>query len=71
LTSEKGKQMGFIHDKKIVRSLWQGANAFFFLVEFATLKVVDNAVKYNLYKPAEIDSLLKQLDVGASTEEQS
>ncbi|KAG2187303.1 hypothetical protein INT44_004988 [Umbelopsis vinacea] len=40
-------------------------------VEFATLKVVDNAVKYNLYKPAEIDSLLKQLDVGKSTEEQS
>lgn len=41
------------------------------LVEFATLKVVDNVVKYNLYKSAEVDALLKQLDVGASTEEQS
>jgi hypothetical protein len=41
------------------------------LVEFATLKVVDNVVKYNLYKSTEVDALLKQLDVGASTEEQS
>jgi 20S proteasome subunit alpha 3 len=41
------------------------------VVEFATLKVVDSQVKYNLYKPAEIDALLKQLNVGASTEEES
>jgi 20S proteasome subunit alpha 3 len=41
------------------------------LVEFATLKVVDNVVKYSLYKSTEVDALLKQLDVGASTEEQS
>ncbi|GAB5585665.1 Proteasome subunit alpha type-3 [Umbelopsis nana] len=40
-------------------------------LEFATLKVVDGAVKYNLYKPTEIDAMLKQLDVGASSEEQS
>ncbi|CAO3671011.1 unnamed protein product [Umbelopsis vinacea] len=40
-------------------------------LEFATLKVVDNVVKYNLYKSTEVDALLKQLDVGASTEEQS
>lgn len=71
LTSEKGKWMGFIHDKKLFDHCDKVLMPFFFLVEFATLKVVDNAVKYNLYKPAEIDSLLKQLDVGASTEEQS
>lgn len=39
----------------------------FSLVEFATIQLVDEKVKYDQYKPEEIDALLKEQNVGAAT----
>jgi len=38
-------------------------------LEFATIKLVNGKVVYHLYKPAEIDALLKEHQVGGVTEE--
>ncbi|KAI9314216.1 proteasome subunit alpha type-4 [Dichotomocladium elegans] len=39
-------------------------------LEFATIRMVDGKVKYDLYKPAEIDALLKEQNVGADPMEE-
>jgi 20S proteasome subunit alpha 3 len=38
-------------------------------VEFATIQLVDDKVKYDQYKPEAIDALLKEQHVGAATTE--
>lgn len=35
-------------------------------VEFATIKIVDEKLKYELYQPEEIETLLKEQNVGAN-----
>lgn len=37
-------------------------------MEFATIKLVDGKVKYELYQPEKIDALLKEQNVGATEE---
>lgn len=39
---------------------------YFFIVEFATIQLVNDKVKYDLYKPEQIDALLKEQNVGAA-----
>ena len=39
----------------------------YFLVEFATIQLVNNEVKYDQYKPEAIDALLKEQNVGAAS----
>ncbi|KAG0175063.1 protein with putative role during mitosis [Apophysomyces sp. BC1034] len=39
-------------------------------LEFATIRLVDGKVKYELYNATEIDALLKEQNVGAAAEEQ-
>lgn len=39
----------------------------FFLVEFATIRLVQSVIKYDQFKPEEIDALLKEQNVGATT----
>jgi 20S proteasome subunit alpha 3 len=38
-------------------------------VEFATIQLENEKVKYNLYKPEEINSLLKEQNVGGNATE--
>jgi 20S proteasome subunit alpha 3 len=40
-------------------------------VEFATIQLVDNKVKYDQFKPEQIDALLKEQNVGAAATETS
>lgn len=42
---------------------------FFFTVEFATIRLVQNEIKYDQFKPEQIDALLKEQNVGANTTE--
>lgn len=35
-------------------------------MEFATIKIVDEKLKYELYQPEEIETLLKEQNVGAN-----
>ncbi|CAO3631856.1 unnamed protein product [Mucor hiemalis] len=35
-------------------------------LEFATIQLVNDKVKYDLYKPEQIDALLKEQNVGAA-----
>lgn len=37
-------------------------------MEFATIRLVDGKVKYDLYQPEQIDALLKEQNVGATEE---
>lgn len=37
-----------------------------YIVEFATIQLVNDKVKYDLYKPEQIDALLKEQNVGAT-----
>lgn len=48
--------------------LGEGSNTrvYFFIVEFATIQLVNDKVKYDLYKPEQIDALLKEQNVGAA-----
>lgn len=39
-------------------------------MEFATIRLVNGKVKYDLYKPEAIDALLKEQNVGAAAETQ-
>ncbi|SAL96791.1 hypothetical protein [Absidia glauca] len=39
-------------------------------LEFATIQLKDKKVQYDLYKPAEIDALLKEQNVGADAQDQ-
>lgn len=39
---------------------------FLYKVEFATIKIVDEKLKYELYQPEEIETLLKEQNVGAN-----
>jgi 20S proteasome subunit alpha 3 len=39
-------------------------------VEFATIQLKDKKVQYDLFKPAEIDALLKEQNVGADAQDQ-
>lgn len=38
------------------------------LVEFATIRLVQDEIKYDQFKPEQIDALLKEQNVGANTE---
>ena len=40
------------------------------IVEFATIRQVDGKVVYDLFKPSEIDALLKEQNVGADAMEE-
>lgn len=35
-------------------------------MEFATIRLVDNEIKYDQFKPEEIEALLKEQNVGAA-----
>ena len=41
-----------------------------FIVEFATIRMVNDKLKYDLYKPEEIDALLKEQNVGSDAMEE-
>lgn len=38
-------------------------------MEFATIQLVNDKIKYDQYKPEEIDALLKEQNVGAANTE--
>ena len=39
-------------------------------MEFATIRMVNDKLKYDLYKPEEIDALLKEQNVGSEAMEE-